>query len=432
VWVHAEATFSLTGMSTRTQRRLAAILAADVVGYSRLMGVDEVGTLARLNALLGELVRPAIDMRKGRIVKLMGDGLLAEFPSVVEAVECAAEIQRAMAVRETDLPADDRVCISGTVFDMADGKVELGFDSLGEQQLKNIAVPVRVYRLAGPTGSARGPASSVVFAEKTSIAVLTLENLSGDPEQDYFSDGIAEDLIAGLSRYRALFVISRNSSFTYKDKKVDTRAVGAELGVRYIVTGSLRKLADRIRVGVQLIEAGSGEQIWAERYDRQITDIFAVQDEITGAVLGALLPEIGAAEAERAQRARPDELDAWAYHHRALDHLFRYTRADNHEARRLFELAIEEDPGFAAAHAGLSFACFLAIHDDLADDPKARLDQGLASARLAVKLDPRDALAHTALGRILTMSHEHAPAIAACDAAIEINPSLAAAYFGRG
>ena len=213
---------------------------------------------------------------------------------------------------------------------------------------------------------------------------------------------------------------------------MDARAVGRDLGVRYVLEGSLRKSEDRVRVGVQLTETGSGAQIWAQRYDRLIEDIFAVQDEITQAILGAVLPEIGAAEAERAIRTRPDELDAWAMYHRALDHLFRYTRKDNWEARRLFALAIEKDTTFAAAHSGLAFACFLAIHDDLTDDTTAALNQGLAAAIQSVKLDPRDAHAHTALGRIQTMNRDFSLAIAACAEAIEINPSLAAAFFGRG
>jgi len=454
-------------------RRLAAILAADVVGYSRLMGENEAGTLERLKSLHKELVQPRIVARSGRIVKLMGDGLLAEFPSVVEAVQCAVEIQEGVAERDPDLPQDRRIllrigvnlgdiiiegndiygdgvniaarlegladpggiCISGPAFDTVEGKLDAHFEDIGHRQVKNIAKPVRVYQL----NAARPRVDPVLrstaappLPDQPSIAVLPFANLSGNPEQDTISDGIAEDIIAGLSRFRSLFVIARCSSFSYKGKAVDQSAIAQDLAVRYLLEGSLRQSGDRVRIGAQLVEAGTGKQLWAERYDRQMQDFFAVQDAITEAILAALLPEIGAAEAERAKRTRPEELDTWALYHRALDYLYRYSRPDNREARALFRKAIDRDPGFAASYAGLAYACFLAVHDDYTDQVENRIAEGLEAAHRAVTLDPRDALGHVAFGRILTLRKEFERAIAACDTATDLNPSLAPAYFGRG
>jgi adenylate cyclase len=455
------------------ERRLAAILAADVVGYSRLMGQDEARTLERLKSLRRELVQPKIAARKGRIVKLMGDGLLAEFPSVVEAVRCALEIQRATMDREADLPNSERlqlrigvnlgdiiiegndiygdgvniaarlegladpggICISGPAFDTVEGKLDAHFEDIGHRQVKNIARPVRVYQLNAARSRVdtrpRSPATPLL-PDQPSIAVLPFTNLSGNSERDYISDGIAEDIIAGLSHFRSLFVIARSSSFSYKGKAVDKSAIAQDLAVRYLLEGSLRQSGDRVRIGAQLVEAGTGKQLWAERYDRQMQDFFAVQDAITEAILAALLPEIGAAEAERAKRARPEELDTWALYHRALDHLFRYSRRDNREARALFRKAIDKDPNFAASYAGLAYACFLAVHDDYTDRVEHCIAEGLEAAHRAVTLDPRDALGHAAFGRILTLRKEFERAIAACDTAIDLNPSLAPAYFGRG
>jgi adenylate cyclase len=309
-------------------RRLAAILAADVVGFSRLMGADETGTLERLKLLRKELVQPKTAAHGGRIVKLMGDGLLAEFPSVVEAVQCASDIQQAMAEREPDIPDDQRirlriginlgdiivegsdiygdgvnvaarlegladpggVCISGPAFDAVDGKLDLAFEDAGEQQVKNIAKPVRVYRLLpGASKAAAPPRKSVATASgQLSIAVLPFENMSGDPEQDYFSDGITEDIITELSRFRSLFVIARNSSFTFKGRAVNVTEVGSALGVRYVVEGSVRKAGNRVRVTAQLLDTKSGNHLWADRYDRELEDIFEVQDDVVRHIAAAV------------------------------------------------------------------------------------------------------------------------------------------------
>jgi adenylate cyclase len=331
-------------------RRLAAILAADVAGYSRLMGADEEGTHHRLRAHFAQLVEPKISEHKGRTVKNTGDGLLAEFASVVDAVRCAAEIQRAMIDCEAGLPEDRRIrfriginlgdviaedndifgdgvnvaarlealaepggiCISRTVRDQIRDKLPYSFEDLGEQSVKNIARPVRVYRfgVGAPTGPSTEPPHAAVKAslplpDKPSVAVLPFANMSSDPEQEFFADGISEDVITALSRYPSLFVISRNSSFTYKGRSVDVKQIGRELGVRYVLEGSLRKSGNRIRVTAQLVEAETGRHVWAERYDRELADIFAVQDEITEAVTIAVAPSIREAELQRAMRKPP-------------------------------------------------------------------------------------------------------------------------------
>ncbi|HEV2334884.1 MAG TPA: adenylate/guanylate cyclase domain-containing protein, partial [Stellaceae bacterium] len=339
-----------------TQRRLAAILAADVAGYSRLMGADEEGTLARLKALRAELIDPAIAAHHGRIVKTTGDGLLVEFGSVVDAMRCAIQWQGAMADRTQ--PADTRIefrigvnlgdviidgddifgdgvniaarlealaepggiCISRTVLTQTRGKLDFAVADLGEQDLKNIAQQVHVFRVgprpsrphAGETPAVPPvpEAGALPLPEKPSIAVLPFQNMSGDPEQEYFADGITEDVITLLSKSRGLFVIARNSTFTYKGRAIDVKTVGRELGVRYVLEGSVRKAGGRVRVTAQLIEAATGGHLWAERYDRDLTDIFAVQDEITAAVSTAILPTVERSERERAARKLPENLNA--------------------------------------------------------------------------------------------------------------------------
>ncbi|MGE5201631.1 MAG: adenylate/guanylate cyclase domain-containing protein, partial [Acidobacteriota bacterium] len=330
----------------RVERKLAAILAADVAGYSRLMGVDEEGTLARLKAHRKELIDPKIAEHRGRVVKTTGDGILIEFPSVVDAVRCAVQVQQGMEKRNADIPADKQIrfriginvgdiiidgddihgdgvnvaarlegitepggiCISDDAYRQVRDKLDLGFEDRGEQQLKNIARPVRVYRVAPYKELASGK-QTLTLPDKPSIAVLPFQNMSGDSEQDYFCDGIVEDIITGLARIRWLFVIGRNSSFAYKGKALDIRQVGRELGVRYVLEGSVRKAGTRVRITAQLIDAQTGAHLWAERYDRPLDDIFALQDEITLSVVGAIEPSLRQAEIERVKRRRPDDLN---------------------------------------------------------------------------------------------------------------------------
>ena len=382
------------------QRRLAAILSADVVGYSRLMGDDEAGTLIALKAHREACIDPAVEAHNGRIVKLMGDGALVEFASVVDAVQCAAAVQDGIAARNAEVPADKRiefrigvnlgdvivegddiygdgvnvaarlqelcapggVAVSAVVFDQVDGKLDLAFDDLGEKRAKNIAKPLRVYsaRLDGAEPAAADPpAEPLALPDKPSIAVLPFTNLSGDAEQEYLADGITEDVIAALAKNRWFFVIDRNSTFTYKGQTPDTKQVARELGVRYVLEGSVRKAGNRVRVAAQLVDATAGTQVWAERYDRVIEDIFELQDDMTRTIVGVVEPELRAFERERAARKPPESLDAWETYHRALWHMWLFTSEGVTEALRLFQRARELDPTFAAAYAHEAYTHYI-------------------------------------------------------------------------
>jgi len=379
-------------VSDRVQRRLAAILAADVVGYGRLMADDEPGTLAALKRHRNELIDPQTADHGGRVVKLMGDGALVEFTSVVDAVECAVAIQRGMAERNRELPDDRRIvfriginvgdiiidgddiygdgvniaarleslappggiCISGSAHEQVRGKVPVAFSDLGQRQVKNVARPVQVYAVVPGSGPADAPAASAEARrhprDKATIAVLPLNNMSGEAEQEYFADGITEDLITELSRFQSLSVIARNSSFTYKDRAVRVQDVGRELGVRYVVEGSIRKAGNRVRVTVQLVEAASGSHLWAERYDRELTDIFELQDELTKAIVATISGRLESAVAEGARSKPPRDLNAYDCVMRAKLCHHRGGREDNREALQLLDTALELDPGYAAAY----------------------------------------------------------------------------------
>ncbi len=380
----------------RVERRLSAILAADVAGYSRLMHDDEEATHAKLTGLLARGVEPAIAEHGGRIVKCTGDGFLAEFPSAVEAVRAAMQFQSRInelatgdaedrrilfrvglnigdiiveahdifgdgvniAARLESIAEPGGICISQSVLNHARDKVNFDVEEAGEQILKNIARPVHVYRIVIDPGrrtaapKTEGPA--LALPDKPSVAVLPLTNMSGDPEQEFVSDGIAEDVITALSRYPSLFVIARNSSFTYKGRAVDVRQVGRELGVRYVLEGSVRKAGNRIRVTAQLIEAATSNHVWAERYDRDLADVFAVQDELTEALTTALAPAIADAELRRAMRKPPGSLDAWAAYQRGLWHLSKATADDDDTAEKFFRQAIGLDPTFGGSYSALA------------------------------------------------------------------------------
>ncbi len=382
------------------ERRLAAILAADVVGYTRLMGADEAGTLRHLTELRQQVLEPLIAEHRGRVVKLMGDGLLVEFASVVDAIACAVAWQERVAEHEAKGDEDKRfkfriginlgdvivegddihgdgvniaarlegqaeaggICLSGDAYRQAKGKVEVGFEDLGEQVLKNVAEPVRVYRIAGDrssTGAVSPAREPLALPDKPSIAVLPFINMSGDPEQEYFSDGITEDIITELSRFRALFVIARNSSFHYKGTSPKVQDVGRELGVAYVVEGSVRKAGNRVRVTAQLVESESGNHVWAERYDRDLEDIFAVQDDLTRTVVSTIAGRIEAVGHRRASRMSADSLQAHDLVLRARRHTYAFTRPDNAEAQKLLARAIALDPSNARAHAALSMSHML-------------------------------------------------------------------------
>jgi adenylate cyclase len=464
----------------RIHRRLAAILAADVAGYSRLMGADEEGTLAALKTLRRELADPNIKEHRGRIVKSTGDGLLVEFASVVDAVRCAVEVQREMIERNAGVPAERRIefriginlgdiiidkrdiygdgvnvaarleslaapggiCVSRVVRDQVRDKLGFAFEDMGEHQVKNIARPIRVDRIrlavqagvpfAGQSHPATGPPFALPLPDKPSVAVLPFTNMSGDPEQEFVSDGIAEDVITALSRYPSLFVIARNSSYTYKRSAVDVKQVGRELGVRYVLEGSVRKAGNRMRVTAQLVETGTGNHVWAERYDRDLADIFAVQDEITEALTTALTPTIADAELRRAMRRPPESLDTWAAYQRGLWHLSKANPDDDAIAQKFFEQAIDLDPTFAGCYSALALVELqaAAVYQKL-DLIEAQISAE-ALARRAVALDGADAEARSCLGWALQARGDLEGALAEIERALAMSPNLAAAHGQRG
>ncbi len=454
------------------ERRLTAILAADVVGYSRLMELDEAGTLTALKAHREELIDPTIAEHRGRIVKLMGDGALVEFASVVDAVTCAAAIQKGMTGRNDSVAADRHfelrigvhlgdiivegediygegvnvaarleglaepggICLSSDAYRQVRGKVEVDFEDLGEREVKNLVEPLRVYRVAinGPSPAPTlTPTKPLPLPDKPSIAVLPFDNMSGDPEQEFFADGIAEDVITALSRFRSLFVIARNSSFSYVGTSPDIRTVARELGVRYVVEGSVRMAGNRVRITAQLIDATSGNHLWADRFDGGLDDVFDLQDQITEQIVVAVEPEIGARERERARRKPPENLDAWELVQRGLSHLHRMNKADRTEAIRLFREAVALDPEFAAAHAHLAYAVSASV-TFYAEDTAKDAVSGRAAAEQAVSLDPNEPLAHFALGRLHIFAGEFEMAIGEMQTAIAINPNFARGHFGLG
>jgi TolB-like protein/class 3 adenylate cyclase/Tfp pilus assembly protein PilF len=452
----------------RVDRRLAAILAADVAGYSRLMGADEEGTLARLNAHRREFLEPTIAEHRGRIVKRTGDGILLEFGSAVDAVRCAIQTQRGMAQRNATVPADRRIeirigihvgdiiteegdifgdgvniaarlesiaqpggiCISEDAYRQVRDKLNIAFDDAGEQQLKNIIRPVRVYRIMlGEDSSTRPTAPALVLPDKPSIAVLPFQNMSGDPEQDYFADGIVEEIITALSRFRQLFVIARNSSFTYKGRAVDLKQVGRELGVRYVLEGSVRKAAARVRITAQLIDAISGAHLWAGRIDGTFGDIFNLEDQVTENVVGAIAPKIEQAEIERTRRKPTDNLDAYDYYLQAMMYFYQWTSESISEALRLFYRAIELDPAFASAH-GLAAWCYVRRKlSGWMDNPAQEMAELERLAVRAGELANDDAVALYAAGWALVQVEGQAEAGAAMlDRALMLNPNITAAW----
>jgi adenylate cyclase len=457
----------------RVQRRLAAILAADVAGYSRLMGANEEGTLAALKGLRRELADPKIKEHRGRIVKTTGDGLLVEFASVVDAVRCAVEVQHEMAERNVGVPDERRIqfriginlgdiikdgreiygdgvnvaarlealaepggiCVNRVVRDQVRDKLDFGFEDAGEQRVKNIARPLRVYHVrpgqrADEEMSAAQP--PLALPDKPSLAVLPFTNMSGDPEQEFVSDGIAEDVITALSHYPSLFVIARNSTFTYKGRAVDVKQVGRELGVRYVLEGSVRKAGNRIRVTAQLIEAETGNHVWANRYDRDLADIFAVQDEITHALTTALTPAIADAELRRAIRKPPESLDAWAAYQRGLWHLSKANSEDDTIAQNFFRRAIDLDPTFAPGYSALALAQLqaAAVYQKLSLAEAQSSAEALA--RRAVSLDGADAEARSCLGWALQARGELDGALVEIERALAMSPNLAVAHWQRG
>jgi len=441
------------------ERKLAAIFAADVAGYSRLMGQDEVGTLRTLTAYR-VIIDRLIASHRGRIFNTAGDSLVADFASAVDAVQCAVAVQEAIAKENADRPAGEQmryrigihvgdimvqgdnlfgdavnvaarleafaepggICVSGVVRDHVGTKLPLVFADLGEQQVKNIAQPIRAYRVQGETSPTAAPVvgSSLSLPDKPSIAVLPFANMSGDPEQEYFADGMVEEIITALSKVRWFFVIARNSSFTYKGRAIDVKRVGRELGVRYVLEGSVRKVGNRVRITAQLVDAATGNHIWAERYDCELADIFAVQDEITERVVATIEPELYAAEHLRSQRKLPESLDAWECVIRALSYVSQGTLDGNTQAEALCRRALLIAPRYSQARSLLAWV--------LLRGHRPQLQEAFTEAIAALRVDERDAWAHLTHGIALWRMRRHGEADQAFRRALDFNPNFALAH----
>ena len=456
-------------------RRLAAILAADVAGYSRLMGADEEGTLERLKALRRELIDPKIAEHHGRIVKTTGDGVLVEFASVIDAVRCGVEVQHAMPERNTGVEMDSRielriginlgdvivedddiygdgvniaariealadaggVFVSNTVHDHVRDRLPFVFDDLGEQKVKNIARPVRVHRVraAGSTGNnPAAPAPPVLpLPDKPSIAVLPFQNMSGDPEQEYFADGMVEEIITALSRIRWLFVIARNSSFTYKGQAVDVKQVGRELGVRYVLEGSVRKGGNRVRITAQLIDAQSGAHLWADRFDGALEAVFELQDNVAISVAGAIEPTLHAAEMARSAERPTTDLTAYDLCLRAHALSFAWEGNATIRSLELLEQAIERDPHYGSALAQAAARHFELHVNGWTNDPETSRRKGIELSRQALQVAGNDPNVLCNVAYILGYFGEEIDvAIALLDRGLELNPSSARGWQWSG
>jgi adenylate cyclase len=442
------------------KRRLAAILAADVAGYSRLMEQDEAGTLATLKELRRSVLQPLLATHHGRIVKVMGDGVLVEFASAVHAVQCAVELQKGMAVANGDLLDDRRihlrigvnlgdvivegndlygdgvniaarlqamadpgsVWIAGAIYDQIKNSLKLACDDLGSHTVKNLAQPVRIYRIAieGAAAEIASPIPSPL-PSKPSIAILPFTNMSGDPDQQYFSDGITEDIITDLSHFHGLFVIARNSSFQYRDKAIDIKRVGRELGVQYVVEGSVRRAGSRVRINAQLIDAKTGNHLWAQRYDREMEDIFAVQEEVARSVASTVSGRVEAVGRDQALRLSPSALKAYDLVLRAKALMLTYTRANNELARICAENAVQLDPGNARAYAHLAWCEWLNFTAGWTEDRERALCIAFEQAQRAVNLDESDSFTRWMLGAVHLFRREYDKARLELEKAIEMN-----------
>jgi adenylate cyclase len=462
----------------RDHRRLAAIVSADVVGYSLLMGRDESATLAGLKAHRQELIDPTIAEYGGRIVKTTGDGLLLEFPSVVDAMRCAVDVQRGMAERNAGMPPDQRIdfrvginvgeiivenddifgdgvnvaarlqelalpggiCVSGRVHEDAHGKLDVTFEDAGEQELKNIARPVRVHRILlgeGPGGSELATGTStrppLALPDRPSIAVLPFQNMSGDPEQEYFADGMVEEIITALSRIRSLFVIARNSSFTYKGQAVDVKRVGRELGVRYVLEGSVRRAGQRLRITAQLIEATTGEHLWADRFDGSMEDVFDLQNQVAVSVAGIIEPTLEAAEIRRSKARPTNDLTAYDLYLRAFPHLRSWQKEGMVSALDLFGEAVKRD-----SHYGSALAFAARWHQNLSvqgwtNDPESNRREGVDLARRALGAAADDPVVLVNAAYVLSYFGEDIDAaIDLIDRALALNPSFADGWRNGG
>ncbi|MBI3796454.1 MAG: hypothetical protein HY268_05720, partial [Deltaproteobacteria bacterium] len=463
------------------ERKLTAILSADVKGYSRLMGDDEEATIRTLTTYR-EVMTTRIQHQRGRVVDSPGDNLLAEFASAVDAVRSAVEIQRELRVKNSDLPDSRKMefrvginvgdvivegeriygdgvniaarlealaeggglCISGTVYDQVENKLALGYEYLGEQTVKNIAKPVRVYRVqieepagvelprqGGFTLHQSEPLPGLPLPDKPSIIVLPFVNLSNDPEQEYFSDGITEDITTDLSKISSLFVISRNSAYTYKGKAARVQDISREMGVRYVLEGSVRKAGERVRITAQLIDATTDHHLWAERYDRPLTDIFALQDEVVQKIVTTLKLQVTLMEQGFFVRKRTDNLEAYDYGLRGTVSWLRYTKEANAQARQMYEQAVALDPQYGEAYAGLGWTFYLDWYMQWNPDPQ-NLERAFELTQKAVALDDSIALAHMILGLSYLMKARHEQAIAEMERTVSLAPNSADGYSSLG
>jgi adenylate cyclase len=463
----------------RVERRLAAVLAADVAGYSRLMGRDEEGTLAQLKSLRKALVDPTIAAHRGRIVKTAGDGMLVEFASAVDAARCAVEVQRGMAAQNADVAQETKiefrigihvgdiiiddddifgdgvniaarlegiaepggVCISDDAQRQIRGKVEVGFDDMGPQNLKNIAELMRAWRVrldgtaasAAPARLSAETAQPLALPDKPSIAVLPFQNMSGDPEQEYFADGMVEDIITGLSRSKSLFVIARNSTFTYKGKAVDIKQVGRELGVRYVLEGSVRKSGNRVRITGQLIDAATGTHIWADRFDGLLEDVFDLQDKVAESVVGAIPLSLQQAEIERVRRKPTDSLTAYDFYLRSLAIAHEPDKDVHAEASRLCYKAIDLDPRYSSAYGLAAYLFILTRVSNWSPNLEADRMECIRLARATLKYggDNAIALARAAFA-LASVGQELDEGISYVDRALVLDPNLSLAWHSSG
>jgi adenylate cyclase len=452
----------------RIKRRLAAILAADVVGYSRLMEADEEGTLVRMKKLRTDVIDPKIAEYNGRIFKTTGDGILAEFPSAVDAVRHAVDVQRAMAGINAELAKEKRIafrigislgdvmvdgddlfgngvnvaarmeglaepgaiCISGNVQEHISNSLDVALEDLGEQSVKNIDRPVRCYRIH--LVSAGIKIAPPLISNRPAVAVLPFVNMSGDPEQEYFADGLTEDIITALSLWRSFPVIARNSTFAYKGLPLDVRKVGDELGARYVVEGSIRKSGERVRITAQLIDASSGHHIWAERYDANLNDIFELQDEITTKVASVIEPELTQLEFDKTANRQTKDLAAWEFYTKGSVLLYYRTKDGHIQAREFLEQAVRLDPTFSRAYANLAFTYHRDLYQGSAGNREELLSKMTDVSTKAVSAGPRDATARSSLALNLIWRGEQEKAVAEGRTAILLNPSEAAAHVSLG
>lgn len=448
-----------------SQRRLSAILAADVAEYTRRVEQDTEGTVAAWTAARDDVIQPAISERSGRIVKLTGDGFLAEFWTVQDAVTCALIIQSELqahplpfrmgihlgdviddgqdihgegvniAARIEALAEPRSICITANVLDLVRNRVTLETTDLGEHRVKNVSAPVRVYRLDIPgtvRGSRPGTPAQFSLPEKPSIAVLPFDNMSSDSGQEYFADGITEDIITALSKFRWFFVTARNSTFTYKGAAVGIKQVGRELGVRYVLEGSVRKAGSRVRITAQLVEAETGNHIWAERYDRELQDIFDLQDEIALTIAATVEPELAHSERERARRKPTSDLDAWDLYQRGVAEFHRMTKESLVSAAELLQAAAEKDPRFSQPYAQLAVCVITQLIFGWVDGRETALLEAKHAARSAMDIDDRDYFSHFSLGRVLAIEGSYSEAIRELETSLRINPNFSLGHFGLG